>query len=48
LELLLVDTNVLLDVLNSDAAWGHCSEPRLSEFAKRLVIDPIIYPKFGS
>jgi predicted nucleic acid-binding protein len=42
-ENMLVDTNVLLDVLNSDADWGHWSEQRLSEFANRLVINPIIY-----
>ena len=40
---MLVDTNVLLDVLNSDADWGHWSEQRLSEFANRLVINSIIY-----
>ena len=42
-ENVLVDTNVLLDVLNSDADWEHWSEQRLSEFANRLVINPIIY-----
>jgi predicted nucleic acid-binding protein len=42
-ENVLVDTNVLLNVLNSDADWGHWSEQRLSEFANRLVINPIIY-----
>ena len=42
-EDVLVDTNVLLAVLNSDADWGHWSEQRLSQFANRLVINPIIY-----
>jgi hypothetical protein len=42
-EDVLVDTTVLLDVLNSDSEWGHWSEQRLSEFANRLVINSIIY-----
>jgi len=42
-EDVLVDTNLLLDVLNSDSEWGHWSEQRLSEFANRLMINPIIY-----
>jgi predicted nucleic acid-binding protein len=42
-EDVLVDTNVLLDVLNSDSEWGNWSEQRLGKFANRLVINPIIY-----
>jgi predicted nucleic acid-binding protein len=42
-EDVLVDTNVLLDVLNSDSEWGNWSEQRLGQFANRLVINPIIY-----
>jgi predicted nucleic acid-binding protein len=42
-EHVLVDTNVLLDVLNSDPEWGDWSEERMSQFPNRLVINPIIY-----
>jgi predicted nucleic acid-binding protein len=41
----LVDSNVLLDVLTNDPAWGAWSGDRLAECADRgvLVINPIIY-----
>jgi predicted nucleic acid-binding protein len=42
-EHVFVDTNVLLDVLNSDPEWGVWSEDRMSEFPNRLVINPIVY-----
>jgi predicted nucleic acid-binding protein len=41
----LVDSNVLLDVLEDDPNWGEWSAARLAEMADRhtLVINPIIY-----
>jgi predicted nucleic acid-binding protein len=42
-EFVVVDTNVLLDVLNSDPEWADWSEEQMSRFPKRLIINPIIY-----
>jgi predicted nucleic acid-binding protein len=42
-EFVVVDTNVLLDVLNSDPQWADWSEEQMSRFPKRLLINPIIY-----
>ena len=41
----LIDSNVLLDVLTDDPAWGAWSSGRLAECADRgvLAINPIIY-----
>jgi len=41
----LVDSNVLLDVLNDDAEWGGWSSAALRDAAdtSRLVINPVIY-----
>ena len=42
---ILVDSNVLLDVLEDDPAWGEWSAVRLAEAAERmpLIINPVIY-----
>jgi predicted nucleic acid-binding protein len=41
----LIDSNVLLDVLTDDPAWGEWSGARLAECADRgvLVINPIVF-----
>jgi len=43
--LILVDSNVLIDVLNSDPVWGPWSASRLTEAAdeETLAINPLIY-----
>jgi len=43
--MILVDSNVLLDVFNSDPVWGEWSASRLAEVADRetLAINPLIY-----
>ena len=43
----LVDTNVLLDIARSDAAWAAWSSARLNERAARgpLVINDVVYAK---
>ncbi|TWJ19901.1 type II toxin-antitoxin system VapC family toxin [Geobacter argillaceus] len=42
---ILVDSNVLLDVLEDDPTWGEWSAARLAEEAERLplIINPVIY-----
>lgn len=42
---ILVDSNVLLDVLEDDPTWGEWSAARLAEAADRvpLIINPVIY-----
>ncbi len=42
---ILVDSNVLLDVLEDDPTWGGWSSARLAEAAERLplIINPVIY-----
>lgn len=46
----LVDSNVLLDVLTEDAAWGRWSEEALARAGDegRLVINPIIYAEIST
>jgi predicted nucleic acid-binding protein len=46
----LVDSNVLLDVLTEDAAWGQWSERALARAGDegRLVINPIIYAEIST
>lgn len=46
----LVDSNVLLDVLTEDAAWGQWSEEALARAGDegRLVINPIIYAEIST
>ncbi len=43
--MILVDTNVLLDVLQDDPAWGDWSQQQLeaAALADRLAINPVIY-----
>ena len=45
--MLLVDTNVLVDVLENDPEWADWSISQLRAQAKihRLAINPIIYPR---
>ncbi|MBE0617348.1 MAG: type II toxin-antitoxin system VapC family toxin [Proteobacteria bacterium] len=45
MRVFLVDSNVLLDVLTEDPAWGAWSGEKLAECADRgpLVINPIVY-----
>jgi len=42
-DLVLVDTNVILDVTDADAAWLDWSSAQMSSLAFRLVINPLIY-----
>jgi predicted nucleic acid-binding protein len=46
----LVDSNVLLDVMGADPAWGDWSENALAEAAeaRRLIINPIIYAEVSA
>lgn len=41
----LVDSNVLIDILQEDEQWFHWSSMRLTPLidARRLVLDPIVY-----
>jgi predicted nucleic acid-binding protein len=50
LNLALVDSNVLLDVLTEDPQWGSWSEGALMEVAERslLAINPIIYAEVAA
>lgn len=46
----LIDSNVLIDVLNDDPRWAAWSELRLTDFAeaRRAVINPIIYAELAA
>ncbi|MFM7483511.1 MAG: type II toxin-antitoxin system VapC family toxin, partial [Burkholderiaceae bacterium] len=48
-RLMLVDTNVLVDVLQDDPAWADWSITQLQAQSKvhRLVINPIIYAELS-
>ena len=48
--MILVDSNVLLDVFTADPKWGSWSAASLEEWARRgpLVIDPPIYAELGA
>lgn len=48
--MILVDSNVIIDVLTRDPAWRPWSEAALGEAADRdeLVINPIIYAEIAS
>ena len=48
--MILVDSNVIIDVLTRDPAWRAWSEAALGEAADRdeLVINPIIYAEIAS
>jgi hypothetical protein len=41
--LLLVDTNVLLDVSEQDEAWADWSQEQMSRHVDRMLINPLIY-----
>jgi predicted nucleic acid-binding protein len=47
---ILVDSNVLIDVLTKDASWGAWSEAALGDAADRdeIAINPIIYAEIAS
>lgn len=42
-DLVLVDTNVILDVTDADSAWLEWSIAQMSRLAFRLLINPLIY-----
>ena len=42
-DLVLVDTNVILDVTDADSAWLGWSSEQMSRLASKLVINPLIY-----
>ena len=48
--MILVDTNVLLDVVTDDPAWADWSQQQLSAAAlrDRLAINPVVYAEFSS
>lgn len=48
--MILVDTNVLMDVFTADRRWARWSTERLDEWAQRgtLVINPVIYAELGA
>jgi predicted nucleic acid-binding protein len=47
---ILVDSNVLLDVFTGDSDWAEWSIARLDEWARRgpLVINPLVYAEVGA
>jgi predicted nucleic acid-binding protein len=47
--MILVDTNVLLDVVTDDPRWAEWSQAQLdaASFADRLVINPVIYSELS-
>ncbi len=48
--MILVDSNVLLDVFLDDPAWARWSQGRLDEWQRRgaLVVNPIIYAELAA
>lgn len=48
--MILVDTNVLMDVFNADPEWAEWSIARLDEWSRRgpLLVNPIVYTELGS
>lgn len=42
-DLVLVDTNVILDVTTNDPVWRQWSEDRLAEFTGRIAVNPLVY-----
>jgi predicted nucleic acid-binding protein len=42
-DLILVDTNVLLDVTKQDEQWADWSQEQMNEHVGRMVVNPIIY-----
>ena len=45
--LILVDTNVVLDVLEDDPAWASWSAEQMSRMVGRTVINPLIYSELS-
>ncbi len=48
--MILVDTNILLDVVTDDPAWADWSQQRLEAAAlrDRLAINPVVYAEFSA
>ena len=48
--MILIDTNVLLDVVTDDRAWADWSQQQLNAAAlrDRLAINPVVYAEFSS
>lgn len=48
--MILVDTNVLMDVFGADPQWAEWSIARLDEWSRRgpLLINPVIYAELGA
>jgi predicted nucleic acid-binding protein len=48
--MILIDTNVLLDIVTDDPAWADWSQQQLSAAAlsDRLAINPMVYAEFSS
>lgn len=46
-QLVLVDTNVLLDVIELDQEWTAWSENQMSQLAGRMIINPLIYAELA-
>ena len=48
--MILIDTNVLLDVVTDDPAWADWSQQQLNAAAlrDRLAINPVVYAEFSS
>lgn len=48
--MILVDTNILLDVVTDDPAWADWSQQQLEAAAlrDRLAINPVVYAEFSS
>ena len=47
--MLLVDTNVILDVVEDDARWGNWSQQQLEAASRRytLLINPVVYAELS-
>lgn len=48
--MILIDTNVLLDIVTDDPAWADWSQQQLNAAAlrDRLAINPVVYAEFSS
>ncbi|QTN32072.1 PIN domain-containing protein [Akkermansiaceae bacterium] len=46
-DLILVDTNVILDVLEDDPRWAAWSADQMSRVVGRMAINPLIYTELG-
>ena len=47
--MLLVDTNILIDLVTEDAQWADWSERQLERFAlrARLIVNPVVYAELS-